>query len=203
RDGEEHRRRAGRGRDWAIVRLGMQGAIRRVELSTAHYKGNYPDSASIEATVVKDESRGVSADVSTRENAGWTDVLPQTKLQPDHLHEFADELRAGVHASHVRLNIFPDGGVGRVRVYGIPLPDARRQAVVRQLNAMDAPELRAAFADFCAAPAWIDRMTAYRPVASARALPAAADEAAKGVPDADWLQGLPHPPLIREGTTRG
>src|SRR4029078_10387843 len=107
RDGEEHRRRAGRGRDWAIVRLGMQGAIRRVELSTAHYKGNYPDSASIEATGVKAESRGVSADVSTRATAGWTGVLPQTKLQPDHLHAFADELGAGAHPSHGRPNHFP------------------------------------------------------------------------------------------------
>jgi len=197
-DGWETKRRRGPGHDWAIVRLGMQGAIRRVELSTAHYKGNYPDSASIEATVVKDESRGVSADVSTRAIAGWTDVLPQTKLQPDHLHEFADELGAGVHASHVRLNIFPDGGVSRFRVYGIPLPDARRQAVVRQLNAMDAPELRAAFADFCAAPAWIDRMTASRPFASAEAILAAADEAAKGVPDADWLEAFRHHPRIGE-----
>jgi len=197
-DGWETKRRRGPGHDWAIVRLGMQGAIRRVELSTAHYKGNYPDSASIEATVVKDESRGVSADVSTRATAGWTGVLPQTKLQPDHLHAFADELGAGVHASHVRLNIFPDGGVSRFRVYGIPLPDARRQAVVRQLNAMDAPELRAAFADFCAAPAWIDRMTASRPFASAEAILAAADEAAKGVPDADWLEAFRHHPRIGE-----
>jgi len=197
-DGWETKRRRGPGHDWAIVRLGMQGAIRRVELSTAHYKGNYPDSASIEATVVKDESRGVSADVSTRAIAGWTDVLPQTKLQPDHLHEFAGELGAGVHASHVRLNIFPDGGVSRFRVYGIPLPDARRQAVVRQLNAMDAPELRAALADFCAAPAWIDRMIASRPFASAEAILTAADEAAKGVPDADWLEAFRHHPRIGE-----
>jgi len=63
---------------------------------------------------------------------------------------------------------------------------------------MDAPELRAAFADFCAAPAWIDRMTASRPFASAEAILAAADEVAKGVPDADWLEAFRHHPRIGE-----
>ena len=122
----------------------------------------------------------MSADVSTRAIAGWTNVLPQTKLQADHLHAFAGELAGDVHASHVRLNIFPDGGVSRFRVFGVPSPEARRHAVLRQLNAMDAPELRAVFADFCAAPSWIDRMAASRPFASADALLAAADEGQRG-----------------------
>jgi allantoicase len=197
-DGWETKRRRGPGHDWAIVRLGIQGAIRRIEINTAHYKGNYPDSASMEATLVKDEHRGVSADVSTRAIAGWTPVLPQTKLQADHLHAFAAELAADVHASHVRLNIFPDGGVSRFRVFGVPSPDARRHAVLRQLNAMDAPELRAVFADFCAAPSWIDRMAASRPFAGADAVLAAADEGAKGVPDAEWLEAFRHHPRIGE-----
>ena len=73
----------------------------------------------------------------------WKTVLPQTKLQPDHLHRFEAELAPGVRASHVRLNIYPDGGVSRFRVFGIPDAEARRRAVLRQLNAMDDQEIRA------------------------------------------------------------
>jgi allantoicase len=197
-DGWETKRRRGPGHDWAILRLGIQGAIRRIELSTAHYKGNFPDSASVEATVLKDESHGVSADVSTRAIAGWTTVLAQAKLQPDHLHVFERELTAGVDASHVRLNIFPDGGVSRFRVFGMPSADARRAAVLRQMNAMDAPGLRGALADFSGAPAWIDRMAAARPFATPDAIIAAADESARGVTDADWREAFRHHPRIGE-----
>src|SRR6185436_3677809 len=105
--------RRGPGHDWSVVRLGIAGRIHRIELSTAHYKGNYPDSATVEAAVVPDDTRGVSADTATRAIAHWNTVLPDTKLQPDHVHVFERELAPDVAASHVRLNIFPDGGVSR------------------------------------------------------------------------------------------
>jgi allantoicase len=174
--------------------------VHEVELDTAHFKGNYPDTASIEAAVIKDEGQGVSADVAARAIAHWSLLLPQTKLQPDHLHTFGPGLAGGTSASHVRLNIFPDGGVSRFRVFGVPTPAARRTAVLRQLNAIDAPELRPVLADFCAAPSWIDRVAAARPYASADAVFAAADAASAAVSADDWREAFRHHPRIGERT---
>ena len=197
-DGWETKRRRGPGHDWAILRLGLVSTIRRVEIDTAHFKGNYPDTASIEAAVITDAGKGVSADVAVRAIAHWSVLLPQTKLQPDHRHGFGSELAADATASHVRLNIFPDGGVSRFRVFGTPTPAARRAAVLRQLNAADAPELRGLLADFCAAPAWLDRVAAARPYASAEAVFAASDAAVQAVSVDDWREAFRHHPRIGE-----
>lgn len=199
-DGWETKRRRGPGHDWALLRLGLAGTIRRVEIDTAHFKGNYPDSASVESAALKDEGGGVSADVASRGAAGWTTVLPQTKLQPDHVHAYDAELVKGALASHVRLNIFPDGGVSRFRVFASPSPDARQAAVLRQLNAMDLPDLRASLADLCAAPAWIDRVAAARPFASADAVFSAADAAGASVSPDGWQEAFRHHPRIGERT---
>ena len=113
-DGWETKRRRGPGHDWAIVRLGAPGTVTRIEIDTNHFKGNYPDSASIEGCL----TRGASLDALG--GAAWFDVLPQTKLRAHHRHLFARELRQRGPMSHVRLNIFPDGGVSRLRVHGTP-----------------------------------------------------------------------------------
>ena len=199
-DGWETKRRRGPGHDWVLLRLGLESSIRRVEIDTAHFKGNYPDTGSVDAAVMKDGGKGVSADVAARATAHWQTLLPQTKLQPDHLHAFGSELAPDTHASHVRLNIFPDGGVSRFRVFAAPVPAARRTAVVRQLNAMDIPDLRAVLADFCAAPAWIDQMLAARPFALPETVLAAADSAGRAVPAADWREAFRHHPRIGERT---
>jgi allantoicase len=112
-DGWETRRRRGPGHDWAIVRLGTTGAITRIEIDTNHFKGNYPDSASIDACLEP------GADGPSLSEASWTELLPQTKLEAHRRHFFARELRAIGPVSHVRLNIFPDGGISRLRVHGI------------------------------------------------------------------------------------
>lgn len=199
-DGWETKRRRGPGHDWAIMRLGLQGTIRRVEIDTAHFKGNFPDTASVESAVLKDEQGGVSANVASRAIANWTTVLPPQKLQADQLHAYEQELSADVAASHVRLNIFPDGGVSRFRVFGTPNAGARRVSVLRQLNAMDEPDLDGALADFCAAPAWIDRVAAARPFASADSVLTAADAAAAVVTPDGWREAFRHHPRIGERT---
>jgi allantoicase len=199
-DGWETKRRRGPGHDWAVVHLGLSGTITRLDLDTAYFKGNYPDTAGVEAAAMKDErgGGGVSADVSTRAIADWKPLLTPAKLQPDHLHEFRSEVAPGIRASHVRLNIYPDGGVSRLRVFGAPDPEARRRAVLRQLNAMDEPEIRATLADFCGAPVWIERMAASRPFATPAAVLAAADKAAAAVGPDDWREAFRHHPRIGE-----
>jgi allantoicase len=102
-DGWETKRRRGPGHDWAIVRLGAPGVITKVEIDTNHFKGNYPDRASMDGL---------------RSDGTWIELLPQTKLRPHHRHVFAKELRQTAPLTRVRLNIYPDGGVSRLRVYG-------------------------------------------------------------------------------------
>ena len=108
-DGWETKRRRGPGHDWVIIRLGRRGRIRRLEVDTSYFKGNFPDSFSIEACDAAPSSEDLSE---------WTPVLPRTKLQAHTRHLFEDELLDAGVVSHVRLNIFPDGGVSRLRVYG-------------------------------------------------------------------------------------
>lgn len=111
-DGWETRRRRGPGHDWAIVRLGTPGVLTKVEIDTNHFKGNFPDSASIEGCLAP------GASVDALSSAPWSEVLPQTKLEAHHRHLFVKQLRHRGPVSHVRLNIFPDGGVSRFRVHG-------------------------------------------------------------------------------------
>lgn len=111
-DGWETARRRGPGNDWAILALGHPGAIERVEIDTAHFKGNYPDRASLEAALF------AADDAVAAESAQWRTLLPESKLQMDHRHEFDAELVELGPVSHVRLSIYPDGGVSRLRLYG-------------------------------------------------------------------------------------
>src|SRR5437763_1562055 len=70
-DGWETRRRRGPGHDWAVVRLGVAGLVRRIDIDTAHFKANYPDAASVDAAILLDDQHGVSADTATRGIADW------------------------------------------------------------------------------------------------------------------------------------
>jgi allantoicase len=108
-DGWESQRRRGPGHDWCIVKLGAVGTIERVEIDTSWYKGNYPESCSLDAGV----SNG-----GPLEAIEWRELLPMSKLQGHTRHSFADHLNDLGSVTHVRLNIFPDGGVSRLRVFG-------------------------------------------------------------------------------------
>jgi len=112
-DGWETKRRRGTGHDWTIIQLGRPGRIRRLEVDTAWFKGNFPDSCELEA-LQSGELAVAPADLSGE----WQSVLPRTKLQAHTRHFFESELLDAGIVSHVRFNIFPDGGVSRLRIYG-------------------------------------------------------------------------------------
>jgi allantoicase len=114
-DGWETKRRRGPGYDWIILKLGLPGAIRRVEVDTNHFKGNYPDMCSMDGCAAPDAS------TDELKNARWTGILPKTKLRPHTQHFFERELSSIDNCTHVRLNIYPDGGVSRLRVWGTPV----------------------------------------------------------------------------------
>lgn len=107
-DGWETKRRRGPGHDWSIVRLARRGVIERIELDTDHFKGNAPGSIMLECC-----DSGDSFDPDT---AGWEQLLPQTPVDADARHRWDDVPEKG--GTHVRLNIYPDGGVARLRLFG-------------------------------------------------------------------------------------
>jgi allantoicase len=110
-DGWETRRRRGPGHDWVIIKLAGRSEVTSLEIDTAHFKGNYPDSCSIDAC-----DFGVSG--TPPEAVEWMPLLPQTKLQAHTRHFFEDELIRKDPVTHLRLNIYPDGGVSRLRALG-------------------------------------------------------------------------------------
>ena len=115
-DGWETRRRRDAGNDWTIVRLGRPGAIRRVEIDTDHFKGNAPGACSMSWCHAPVASAEALASSATK----WYELLPRTDLQPHARHRFERELLSAEPATHVRLDIYPDGGVARLRVFGTP-----------------------------------------------------------------------------------
>ena len=112
-DGWETKRRRGPGHDWTIIKLGAAGHIRRLEIDTSYFKGNFPESCSLEAC----NAAGVPLDALRDPEFVWKPVLARTTLQA-HTRHFFDEVMDVDSVSHVRFNIFPDGGVSRLRVYG-------------------------------------------------------------------------------------
>jgi allantoicase len=112
--GWETRRRRGPGSDWIVVRLGARATIGLLELDTNHFKGNYPDRASVEMI----DAPGARITDLVDPEAAWRPLLPMTKLSAHTRHFFREQLHLDAPATHVRLSIFPDGGVSRLRAWG-------------------------------------------------------------------------------------
>ena len=114
-DGWETRRRREPGNDWIIIALGAPTIIEKLEIDTAHFKGNFPDRASVAAARLDGANTG---DV-TAEAMFWPEILPPQKLSADHVHQFTEQITPHSEpVTHVKLNIYPDGGVSRFRVFG-------------------------------------------------------------------------------------
>ena len=111
-DGWETARRRGPGNDWVILALGAAGTIESVEIDTAHFKGNYPDRVSLEAANFPDHGSAV------HDCDAWRTLLSESKLEMDALHSFEDTLVDTGVVTHVRMSIYPDGGISRLRLFG-------------------------------------------------------------------------------------
>ena len=180
-DGWETRRRRGPGHDWVVVKLATEGVVHRVEVDTNHFKGNFPDTASIEGST---------------DGEAWTDLLPRTKLQAHTRHLFVDELAARGPFTHLRLNVYPDGGVSRLRVWAKATENGRHAAVVRYINTLADPErdLRSC----CASSKWIEAVARARPFADWRELTTAADRIWSSLGADDWKEAFHAHPRIGE-----
>ncbi|MFF7453566.1 allantoicase [Kitasatospora sp. NPDC008115] len=107
-EGWENRRRRDAGHDWVRLRLAGRGAVRAVEIDTGHYVGNAPGWAALSGRDGRD-ARGADP-------GEWFELVPRVRLQPDAVHRLV--LDAPRPATHVRLDVFPDGGIARLRLWG-------------------------------------------------------------------------------------
>jgi allantoicase len=187
KSGWETRRRRAPGNDWNLVQLGAPGVIRRVEVDTTHFRGNAPGRCSIEACDGPPDS------------AEWRVLLPETRTQPHTRHFFENELRCIGRVTHLRLDIFPDGGVARLRAFGEPdLQGLQADDAVVRLNRLPRADALAALRAVCGSLRWAERMADARPFEDAAALFRIADRAFWSMQEQDWLEAFSAHPRIGE-----
>jgi allantoicase len=119
-DGWETRRRREPGYDWVILQLGAVGRIEAAEIDTAHFKGNYPHQISMHAVLLAGEGQGAARGDVRAESLYWPVLLEPQLLGADQVVRFESQLARLGPVSHVRVNIHPDGGLSRVRLFGRP-----------------------------------------------------------------------------------
>jgi len=188
-DGWETKRKRASGNDWAIIKLATSGNIHKVEVDTAHFKGNYPDQCSLEGCYLDDffYVSTLSSDIK------WEEILPQTKLEADTQHYFEKELRVSGPFTHVRLNIFPDGGVARLRVYGyMEKHDLKK---LRELNKRT-DKAKEKLYHCCGASRWVEEMMGKRPFSDKEQLFSLAREIWNNLTPDDWREAFTHHPKI-------
>jgi allantoicase len=182
--GWETRRRRGPGHDWNLIALGAPGVVRRVEVDTTHFRGNAPGRCSIEAR--------------DGESGEWRALLPESRTQPHTRHFFESELRSVGRVTHLRLNVFPDGGVARLRAWGEPDVQQPDAAAVVRLNGMSRADAIATLRSFCGSLRWAERMADARPFEDAAALFRMSDRAFWSMQEPDWLEAFSAHPRIGE-----
>ena len=110
---ETKRNRTPNNEDWVILRLGHQGSVNKIVVDTKHFKGNYPDTCAIDACYSQDDK------AVTEGNVTWKPLLERQKLEADQEHHFsANAIQNHEKITHIKLIIYPDGGVSRLRILG-------------------------------------------------------------------------------------
>ena len=114
-DGWETRRSRGKNFDWIIIKCSTAGKIDRIQIDTHHFKGNYPDKCSIQATYIDNK---LSSKNIVKKSKRWKLLLNKTKLYAHRKHNFKNKIMRNKKINYIRINIFPDGGISRVRIFG-------------------------------------------------------------------------------------
>jgi len=128
-EGWENARRRDDGNDWVSVRLALPGRIRYAELDTSLFVGNAPGWARLSGS-----GAGPGAGSGSGSGEEWFDLLPRTRLQPDARHRF--RLAGSPAVAAARLDVYPDGGMARLRLWGEADPAAHQAAAARWLDAL-------------------------------------------------------------------
>ena len=114
-DGWETRRSRGKNFDWIIIKFGMPGIIKKLEIDTHHFKGNYPDSLTVQSALIKDKLKSKKILNNSKK---WKLLLGNTKLKPHKKHSYKSKTFSKNKVNCLRINIFPDGGISRIRAIG-------------------------------------------------------------------------------------
>lgn len=184
-DGWETRRRRDDGHDWVVVRLATAGVVDRVEIDTTHFRGNHPAACELEA---RDETT----------DGGWWPLLGRERLGPHLRHRFA--VADQRPATHVRLRIFPDGGVARLRLPGRVTAAGLERAALRRFNALPQRHAVAALLACCASTRWALQVAAGRPYTDLTELRSANAEVWWSLDAADWEEAFSAHPRIGDRT---
>lgn len=161
-EGWETSRRRDDGNDWVSVRLAAVGTVDRAELDTSHFKGNAPGWAALSGCDARVADPG--------DPDSWTELLPRTRLQPDTRHRFRLPVRSEV--THVRLDVFPDGGMARSRLYGRAAESGMRELAARWFDRLPPEHARAVLtAEGGLDGAAAEELLARRPFAAGEELP--------------------------------
>ena len=114
-DGWETRRSRGKNFDWLIIKCAAAGKISKIQIDTHHFKGNYPDKCSLQAAHLNTR---VSGKAIVKKSRKWKLLLNKVKLHPHKKHNFQNKLMKNKKVNYIKINIFPDGGISRIRAFG-------------------------------------------------------------------------------------
>ena len=114
-DGWETRRSRGKNFDWLIIKCAAAAKVNKIQIDTHHFKGNYPDQCSIQASFIKDQPSAKKIVVMSKK---WKKLLNKVKLKPHKIHIFKNKLMKKNKINYIRVNIFPDGGISRIKLFG-------------------------------------------------------------------------------------
>ena len=194
-DGWETRRRRGPGNDWAIVRLAARGTVERAEIDTSHFKGNAPGRVVLEGWI------GDTPPAPSGEpDPSWRTLI-STRTQPHTRHVFDEALRRIGAISHIRLGVYPDGGVARLRAFGTLEPEP--VPGLASLNALPVDEAVGVMWRCCGSTRWGREMAALRPFVDLPVLLALADRVWWELDESDWLEAFAAHPRIGDRSGAG
>tara|TARA_Y100000590_G_scaffold469042_1_gene654591 strand:+ start:3514 stop:4503 length:990 start_codon:yes stop_codon:yes gene_type:complete len=106
-DGWETRRRRSKGNDYIVIKLGKPGKINLIDIDTSFFNGNQPEYAEIEGCFTKNNNL---------KNIKWRKITKRKKIKPNTRNFF--KTISSLTYTHIRLNIYPDGGIARIRLFG-------------------------------------------------------------------------------------
>jgi allantoicase len=197
-DGWETKRRRTPGSDWCVLELGRRGVVERIELDTHFFKGNAP-----QATLVQCLDLGEPGELSEevlqarlRSPDGWQVLVDKTPLVQHRRHQLEPGRPRIV--THLRVHIFPHGGVNRLRIHGHAVDTPAEARALATLHGLGEAEARGLLLSFNGAPAFADRLLGLRPFASVRQVFAAADQVWWSLDTDEWLAAFAAHPRIGE-----
>lgn len=183
-EGWETKRRRGPGHDWIVVKLAEHGVVSLAEIDTTHFKGNAPGAAALALADAVD--------------GPWTELLPRRPLLPGTRHRFDTELLPGVSGAYARLQVFPDGGVARLRLLGSFTAPARARLAARRVDTLPPGACEREMLAVCGSSTWAQAMVAARPFESIEAAREVAERAWSRCDEPDWREAFAAHPRIGE-----